>query len=444
MTLRTENRNAVVKDDRPLLQLMRPSFGDRAFEVLGTGLRGAGLLPNRIDAEALMTKAVCQTGLTNFRDSTIPRRINELVDALEDGRPLTAFGFLELRGLLLEALKTRLYFERDCVNHPEIERTEVIRPLIIVGLPRTGTTLLTNLLATDPEARMIQQWEPSPPFPEERGVWGGDQDPRVAAFQKRVARQKKRYAEVDQQHAFDSPAECATLFMPSFVAPDILSYYAIDSYERYMFGRPEEEWETAYRFYHRRLQHLWWQQPKGHWILKSNDHMARLKTVLEVFPDARLIQTHREPRNVVGSFSHLVNSHQVFVIPDLEPQRTARSVLTFLRFWTQENLKARRELGADACYDVFFNELVADPMAVIRKIYEHFSMELTPAAEDRMNRFLEARHYANRPRYRYSLDQFDLTDGEVDEAFADYRDHFDLTADPKSAPAKPRTNGSPD
>jgi Sulfotransferase family len=404
-----------------VVEFMRLPASFRLFNIIGDLLRNSGIVSPRLSPAKLIATARRKVGLGEFGDRLIEERLTDFLKSVDFGANLTFFGCLELRHMILEALCVRLLMERDFRRHPEIGETPVKSPLIIVGLPRTGTTLLMNLLKLHQGCRSLRQWEMPLPFPDNPKDWGGPNDPRPAMFEKKLKNRLSKYPALHAMHAMDSPIECATLFLSSFIDPDIMSYHAFSGYRDRQFRRSKELWRYGYEFYKRRLQHLFWLEPGSHWVLKSNDHMARIDVILETFPDARIIQTHRDPKNCVPSISHMTNMHQIHVVPGTTPQLTGRNMLDLLGHWAKENVRCRQCIGKSRIL-----ELVDHPLETVRQIYDYFGMDFSPDMETRIIEWLRNFHYANRPRYRYSLDQFALTAAEVDCAFADYWDFFGL------------------
>src|SRR5262249_45277134 len=153
---------------------------------------------------------------------------------------------------------------RDLATHPEILQTPLARPIFILGMPRSGTTLLQNLLLADSGSRWLRPWEIEEPWPERAA-----DDPREQRFRRRVEQSRSGNPEIDKIHAIDSPADCDILFLPTFFANLQTISLHLPTYDCWLDERSEEEWIAPYTYYRQELQRLTWYQAGGHWVLKS-------------------------------------------------------------------------------------------------------------------------------------------------------------------------------
>ena len=226
-------------------------------------------------------------------------------------------------------LTTRLQLQREATDHPEILRGEIRRPLVVLGLPRTGTTWLFELLALDPGARAPLSWEVAAPCPAPR-LDSFATDPRIAQTQAGIDAMLASVPELATMHPFGAtlPAECNAILQLHFASSNFWATYAVPDYIRWLTEAPAAAAMTTHR---RVLQQLQWRGPKGRWVLKSPPYLLMLEELLAAYPDACLIQTHREPAKMVASLANMIRALRRARVPAvdalLEPKSIARSVL---------------------------------------------------------------------------------------------------------------------
>jgi hypothetical protein len=401
-----------------------PSILINLLNAAGATLQRAGLPLVRLDERELLDTACRQTGLRDFGDGSFREPLRILLRAYESEAQLTLVGRLAARRDTLRLLTNRLRLVADRKRHPDIAAQEIRQPLFIVGLPRTGSTLLHHLLAQDPSNRVPLSWEvmfPSPP--PERASY--EDDPRIAAAQRllnRFDRLTPHFKIIHPTHA-RWPIECMAILSHTFASPQFQSMYYVPSYQRWLSYK---DLRPVYAFHRRFLQHLQWRCPAERWVLKAPSHLFALDALLATYPDACMIQTHRDPRAVVASvasldavlrrvFSHRVNPKQI----GLEALQQWASAL-------ERAMQIRdRTNGAPGRFlDVYYTGLVRDPIATVRRIYAHCDLRFTDEAETRMRRFLAAYPKDQHGVHRYSLAQFGLSPDEVALRFHAYVARF--------------------
>lgn len=410
----------------------KPSKSIRFVNNVADLLRKVGLLSFRIYSEKLLNSAQRQTKLTNFGDEQFKEHLQALLSCFEDDDNLNYTGLLLLRGMVKKVLTRRLFLERDIQEHPEILQVPIKKPVIIVGFPRSGTTLLQNLLIQHPGCRWLRAWELNTPYPNEPHIWGSTNDPRKLRFEVEVAKFRKRYPQIDVAHALDSPEECWELFLPTFAGPQILGFFGVEKYRLWSDGISKETWQDIYDYYKRQLQHLIWHQPGCHWVLKSPDHLLHLGNLLEVFPDARIVQIHRDPYKFVPSTCQMIYSSPFPFTKDSSPEKTGQQMLAKLSEWGQNSLDFRKSTNSNNFYDVHYQDLVKQPIDTVRSIYDHFGMELPAPMDIKLNQWLKEKHGKNRPRQKYRLDKFGLNPADIEREFKDYCQYFQVRLETKN------------
>jgi len=309
--------------------------------------------------------------------------------------------------------------ERDRQLYPKIAQQEIREPLFIVGLPRSGTTLLHSLLAADPEHRCPLMWEVRSPTP-----------PTVADEKSRIQRATTsckffnwlapgfRYV-----HAVGAevPQECISLMTPTFMSDQFDAMYYVPSYRAWFF---QQDLRPAYEYHRRFLQHLQFRRAARRWILKAPTHMFAMPALLSVYPDALFVQTHRTPVDAMASVSSLVTILRSAFSDAVDPVTVCREAIHYWSATMDKFLNERDRLASKRICDVEFDKISRDPIAAIRRIYDYFGWSLSKQAEQCM-RTLVASHAERQPgNHRYHLSQFGSSAEEVLSAFAPYCQRF--------------------
>lgn len=395
-------------------------------------LKKTGLLSVRgLSAEKLLKSAQQKTKLTNFGDERFVEHLQVIMKTFEEDNPLNFVGERGLLGIIQSALNRRLFLERDFQEHPEILQIPIKQPMIVVGFPRTGTTLLQNLLLHHPGSRWLRQWEVEEPFPTEPGIWGSSKDPRRLRFEAGLKKPPTNdfYQALNNVHPLDSPEECWTLLVPTFVFNEILTIVGSDRDKQWLDNISENTWREVYHYYKRYLQHLSWHQPGCHWVVKYPGHIKQLGTLLELFPDAKIIQLHRDPKKFVPSSCSNTLIHQCLFLKNPDPEKIGQWTLSVLGDWGRKNLALRKALDPQSFYDVHYQELVEKPIEVVKNIYDYFKIQWPTEMESNINQWLIKRHGKNRPHHKYSMAQFGLTPEKITDEFEEYCEYFQVRSE---------------
>jgi Sulfotransferase family len=364
----------------------------------GAGLRAAGDSLSRrlwlLQSEALCAEARRRTGLEDFGDPPIEPALSTLVNSMELQADLHPLGRFLMRVHLLGLLETRLrlvqaWSERSQVGSP------IQQPIFITGMPRSGSTFLHELLAEDPENRVPRVWEVMFPLPGQNR-FRNEMDSRVRKAEASLWWFRRLAPRADSVYPMRActPHECVAIHSYTFLSGEFVSICYLPSYQAFLHAT---DFGPTYNWQRRFLEHLQLGGPARRWILKSPDHIFALEGLLTVFPDAMIIQTHRDPLEVLRSSSQLTQVLQglfgrVANLKQLgirEARMLAEGIQRIMSF-----RDAHPEL-ATRFIDVMYRELVSDPLAMVRQIYQQFDIRLTDAAADRMQRMA-----SNRSRYR--------------------------------------------
>jgi hypothetical protein len=403
--------------------------GIRAFNTLGTALRRAGVPLISLDADGLVEQARRRARLDDFGDEAFRGPLDILVRGYETEAHLTPLGRLVARGDALGLLVNRLRLEADRKRHPAIAEEAIRQPLFIVGLPRTGTTLLHGLLAQDPASRVARAWEvmmPSPP-PEQ----GRDEDdPRIRAAERRLVGFDLIAPDFKTIHPLGArlPLECIAITAHTFLSPRFHTTYHIPSYQEWL---EHQDLGPSYAFHRRFLQHLQWRSQARRWVLKAPAHVFHFEALFATYPDAIVVQTHRDPLTVLASVASLTLVLQRAFVESLDVADIGAEVR---RRWTmglERAMQFRRDHPAAAArfLDVGYHDLVRDPIAAVRRIYDRFAIPFTTEAEERMRGHLARFPKDKHGQHRYSLAQFGLDPDDLARRFKAYREHYGLDAE---------------
>jgi hypothetical protein len=398
----------------------------KAFNLFGRMLERAGVPVARLEPEPLMAEARAQAGLDDFGDDEFREPLRRVLEGYETEAKLTPLGRLAARRDTLSLLINRLRLVEDRKRHPAIAHETIRRPLFIVGLPRTGSTLLHHLLAQDPASRVPRAWEvmfPSPP--PERASY--ETDPRIRRAEAQLRWLDRMAPEFKAIHPLGAglALECIAIMSYSFLSSRFHTTYHVPSYQRWL---EQQDLRPAYALHRRVLQHLQWRTPAERWILKAPSHLHGLEALFETYPDAVVVQTHREPLVVLASAASLTAVLQGAFTDRLDLGEIGLEVTHRWANGLERAMHLRQSgrVPGDRFLDVHYHELLADPIAVIKKTYAHFDMPFTDEAERRMRRHLAANPQGKNGAHRYSLATFGLDPEALTHCFKAYREHFGI------------------
>jgi hypothetical protein len=399
----------------------------KLINLAGETLRHLKVPIAPLSEESLLAAARKQTRLSDFGDPCFLVGLPVLLDDLERHGNLSWFGrHVFVRMQLLRILANRLRIEDDLKRHPEILDVPIERPLFIVGLPRTGTTLLHNLLAQIPGVRAPLLWEllsPSPPPSPE----GRETDSRVVSVHRQMRFQRYVMPELIAAHPMSAqaPDECYHLLELTFASISLSLLAA--SAPRYNAWLLAKDRVPDYQYFRRLLQILKWRFPGDTLIMKSPVHLQALGALCAVLPDANVIQTHRDPRKVMGSICSLIGMMQNVTCRQVDLARVGHENLSIWGDSMDRALRARATLAPERFFDVHYLELVRDPIGMVRRIYGHFGYPLPPLAESRMQRWLSEHPQNKHGVHKYMVQHFALSPEAIDRTFAGYSQHFGIS-----------------
>ncbi len=373
-------------------------------------------------AEELIAQARQATGLERFDNDSFREGLEVLLADINGGRPPEE-ALERTRASVVQALANRLKVTDYLAQRPELLERPVERPVFVFGIPRTGTTLLSNLLAADPARRSPLTWEIDDPVPPPTADTLFS-DPRALArleFERQMLAARPEMGKYYRSSAI-YPNECVYIMAHDFKTLMWESRCKRLEYRDWLF---RTDMTSAYQYHKRFLQLLQADAP-GTWNLKMPSHALWIPTLLATYPDARLVWTHRDPLTALGSFCSIIALAQSSFTDGVDAGLIGRNCAWQAVQHAERIMDAREALGEDRIIDVHYRELVRRPIETMRALYADLGDELTPEAESRMRAWLEENPQDKFGRHEYQLDQYGLTAAGAEALFERYLSRFDV------------------
>ena len=372
----------------------------------------------------VLAAARAQTGLDTITDPSALDALARLLASYNTEAQFTERGHAMAVNTLVEAASVRMKVDHWLETHPELLERPIAKPLFVFGLPRTGTTLVINLLAADPARRAFLRWEianPVPPATPEDLHAG----PRYAAAQAQSEMAVKHMPHIAAIHMewADSPTECQFLMTPSFVSQVYESQAYIPTYRHWFLH--EADYRPAFAFHKRFLQVLQANAP-GRWTLKNPWHPLYLDALTQTYPDAQLVMTHRDPAEVLASACSLIKAVRPIYTDREDLHAIGRDFVDTFEIMIARQQAFREKHGQDAIHDVQYAETLTDPIGVIRRIYARFDEPFTAEAEAAMHAYMAQNQQGKHGKHTYALEDYGLSKATVHARFAAYIDRFQI------------------
>ena len=411
-----------MNDSLTTLQRIRPQLPVRLFNGFGALLEKSRIPSTRMFATDLIQTAKRRSGLDDFGEGDFSEALSRLLASCQEEARLNLIGKIALKTDVLEILSARLQMEQDRRFYPDITRQEIREPLFIIGLPRSGTSVLHRLLAADPEHRCPLMWEvrsPSPPTrdDEKRRIQRATQSCNIFNWLVPTF----RYAHTV---GAEVPQECVSLMTPTFLSDQFDAMYYVPSYRSWFF---RQDLRPAYEYHRRFLQHLQFRQSARRWILKAPTHMFAIPTLLSVYPDALFVQTHRTPIDSMASVSSLVTILRSAFSDAVDRFIVCREAIDYWSDTMAKFLRERDRLANNHICDIQYDEIRRDPIRAVRRIYEYFGWSLSHEAERRMRVLVASQAKRQSANHRYDLSEFGSSAEEVLKKFGTYCQRFSFT-----------------
>lgn len=375
--------------------------------------------------QGILDEAMAKTGLSDFGPDDYLERLDLLIDEWDNDEGLANLGRLSLRNKLVLFATSRLLIQDTLKKHPEIHDVKIEKPIIVVGLPRSGTTHLLNLMAADKRLRSLPLWESYEPIPmpgEEMLEDGTDPRYKRCADQWDMMQQMTPF--LAAMHAMNPDHIHEEL---ELMGPDFASY-------NFEWLTPSPRWRDDYyskdqtphyEYMKTVMKILQWRQGPDRWVLKCPQHLEQLPVLMKVFPDATIAVTHRDPVSVIQSAMTMLGYGQRMNRKKPELDKLAEYWPDRVEHLLRACVKDRGDIPESQSIDVPFHEFMADDVGMVGKIYEKAGLEMTAEARQDIQDYMDAHPRGKHGRIIYNLrEDFGLDPAELQERFAFYYERF--------------------
>lgn len=396
----------------------------RAINRHGGWIAGSRLKHVDFDLGRLLRESMDRTGHQDFGPSDYVQPLGLLLDTLHNEAHLTVIGRIAMRQEILHLLQTRLYIYAGRTASPNIAAAGIRQPFFITGLPRSGTTLLHNLLAQDPRFRAPAAWEVMYPAAESAAATG-HADPRIARAQRRMRQLYWLAPEFRVIHPLEAalPQECIAIMSSAFVSDAFHTMCRLPSYQHWF---THKDLRAAYEYHRCFLQHLQQGEDRTQWLLKAPAHLFGLRAILDIHPDARIVFTRRDPHHALPSVANLTQVLRGAFSDHRDAVEIGREVTAY---WSEGLLRAReviRQLpdSKERCLELDYDVLVNQPLAAVERLYRHFGLTLRDVVLERMRTYLQRHPKDKFGKHRYSLARFGLDRKEIEKRFGSLQNYL--------------------
>jgi len=375
-------------------------------------------------SEAAVLEAARQAaGLSDFGDEGFREGLRVLLRTYEETANFSPKGRVRNQRRVVQLLANRLRVQEAFLEHPEIRRREIRSPVVLTGLPRSGTSALFNLLGADPAARPLRLWEALFPWPLE-GHDPARSDPRRDAVEAHYQRGREKNPEFTKIHyvSADTPEECVLLLAHDFCDVQMGIEPLMEPYASWF---PKQDLRRTYAYYADLLRLLDWQRPGERWTLKTPAHLWAVDVLVETFPDVNIVWTHRNPLQCIASICSMLAALMV-AREDFDPRELGPVTLEYYATSLERGLAARERLDPARVIDVDYRNFVSDPLACVESIYRHFDLPRGPEVEDALRRHVAENPQGKHGRHEYALEEYGLTPDRVRARFAGYVERYSL------------------
>ena len=392
----------------------RPIWAERLI-AHGEAVGGAEHLIS-LEAEDLLQQASASTSLDDFGDGAWRAHFDVLLRALADEARLHLLGRLVVRTELLRTLRNRLLLAERWRLQPELLDAPVDAPVFIVGSPRSGTSILHEFMATDRASRAPAMWEMAHPCS------GLD----VAELADRVAQSwHDVQPEYETMHANSGylPNECIFITLHEFLSDHWGGCHVVPSYDAHLAATDQT---PAYRYHKRFLQTLQARSESKRWLLKAPSHLFQLRTLFAVYPDARIVRTHRDPLKTLPSAINLMGTLKWMRCHEVDMSATAKMMPGAYAYIYQKEIELRASgvLPNAQFVDVQFDDIVRDPVATVEAVYRELDWPFTADVARRIAKYADGKPKGSRGEHRYSLEDAGLDVAAERQRFAFYTGHY--------------------
>jgi len=426
------DRTNNMSDGRPLRATDYQRTPLRAINAALRCANAIGLARTSFDRDSLLADARKATGLRDFGDERFLEALQRLVEATDAEAGLNPLGRVFTRGSILRLLKHRLYAHALVTRHPEILERQMPDPVVVLGLGRSGTTRLHRLLAADDRFAHLTSWESIFPVPTPEcfaARAAGRTDPRITALDralKAVMYMSPQVAAVHPLGTFEVEEELG-LLQHGFSSQIFELLTRVPSFAVWL---EQHNQNAAYEYMTVLMKIISWYRndPEDKpWVLKTPQHMQDLDALLHVFPNAKLVCSHRDPIKAVGSVCSTAWNAMVRDCDDIDPLAIGRHWMDKTEWMLRKTLPIReRQVPARNQYDIQYADISADWEVALRGVYEFLDLPFTSAARAGMQAWIDRNKQHKHGAHKYNLADFGLEKDDVDRRLMFYRERFNI------------------
>lgn len=390
---------------------------------VGKVLQRIGINLPSIDQASIIAAAKKQTGLDYLGPDDYKLGLERLINSSNNEAQLTQIGRTAAKASLVDCMSNRMQLFDYAKKHPEIREQKIEQPIFILGLPRTGTTILHATVAADPRNRGLMLWEMQRPFPPPHSDPEKNQ-PRILELDKNMKQLEMLAPEMKSKHESNPrlAEECLPMMGSAFFQEQFSTVNRMPSYREWYMNADAK---PAYEYHKLFLQYLQSISGGRRWVLKSPLHLPFLKTILDVYPDACFVQTHRDPLKVLASVCSLLMTLRGAFSDAIDLDQIREEESTFFSNVVNRGLQARDELNIpNQFYDFQFDDVINKPIETISAMYQHFGFELSEDSASAMKHYLDNRPRSKHGKHHYTLEQYGLSEEQHGPLFAEYRERF--------------------
>ncbi len=374
--------------------------------------------------EALHAEARDVAGLDDFGDASYKAGLRVLLESLDRDADLSATGRMIFRAQITDALATRLRVEQRLRDLPAGSAHEIARPIVITGLVRTGSTALHYLMGQDPDLQKLEYWlaahpQPRPP----RSDWDAHPDFQSSAAELELLYENAPELMAVHEMRADWPEECRHILALSFTDDRFEVAATLPTYADWYHNTSHRE---TYRHHKKLIQLIGSTDPERRWLLKYPVHLRQLPALLAEYPDACIVQTHRDPCAVMASYTSFIAKIRSLHENTVDTRALARELVASWVHAADAGMAAREEHDPDQFFDLYFPDFMSDPIGSVRKIYDHFGQEMRPEGERRLEEWQAAHPHGKHGQHEYEKRDIGVSEDEIRDRFAAYIDRFGL------------------
>jgi hypothetical protein len=374
--------------------------------------------------DALHEEARKATGLDDFGDPSYQEGLAILLESLDEDENLSPLGRGIYRGQLVNILATRLRVEARLKDRPDVLDIEVRRPIVITGLVRTGSTALHCLMGQDPGIQKLEYWlaaEPQPRPP--RDTWAAHPDFETARKELDFLYDTTPDLMAVHEMKADWPEECRHILQQCFTDDRFETSATLPRYNEWYHGTPHPE---TYRRHKMLIQLIGSTDPERRWLLKYPVHLRQLGALFDVYPDACIVQTHRDPRTVMASYASFISKIRRMHQREVDTAYIAREQMESWAHAAEAGMRFRDEQGEAQFLDLQFRDFMADPIGSVKHIYAHFDQTLSPEGEKQLQAWQDEHPQGKHGQHTYEKKEIGVSEEEILERFAEYMKRYDL------------------